>query len=130
HNEGGRRQLRRVVAGALAVPGAAPARPREALAAPSSRPAAVYEAEIGMLTPAVATALAEAEARYPAGWIVDALQEAATRNARSWRYAEAILARWEAEGRDDEATGPAAAPGARAARGRDPYGHLVRRSFE
>ena len=125
NNDGGRRQRTRVQSGALAVPGGVRSAPAE-LATPPSRPAEVYEAEIGMLSPAVASALAEAEERYPTGWIVDALREAAARNARSWRYAEAILRRWEAEGRDDEATG--GDPGRAAPR--DPYGHLVRRTFD
>lgn len=132
HNDGGRRQRARVRAGALAVPGGVRARtaePRE----PAGRPALVYEAEIGMLTPSIAGALAEAETRYPARWIVDALHEAAAHNARSWRYAEAILERWAAEGRegqDDAATERPAGPTTGGSRRRDPYRHVVRRSFE
>jgi DNA replication protein len=123
NNDGGRRQRERVLSGALEAPGGG--RPRRVeLAAAASRPAEVYEAEIGMLSPSVAAALAEAEERYPAEWIVDALREAAAQNARSWRYAEAILRRWESEGREDEATGRAVAAA------RDPYGHLVRRSYD
>ena len=83
-------------------------------------PASVYEQEIGSLTPTVASLLAEAEARYSTEWIVEALPLAATNNARSWRYAEAILRRWETEGRDDEATRGDA-------RTADPYGHVYRR---
>src|SRR5262249_38210484 len=90
------------------------------------RPVQVYEQEIGALTPAVAEALAVASERWPEPWIVDALRMAATHNARSWRYAQAILERWETEGRDDGTTGRAAARAA----GRD-HGSLeqvIRRS--
>ncbi|MGE3856419.1 MAG: DnaD domain-containing protein [Dehalococcoidia bacterium] len=126
HNDGGRRLRDRVAAGAVEVPGAARVLIAEPVAR-ASRPAAVYEQEIGMLTPAVASAIAEAEQQYPAEWIVDALREASARNARSWRYAQAILERWATEGRDDdEGTG-------RDPRGRtpaNPYEHLIHRSYE
>jgi DnaD/phage-associated family protein len=108
HNEAGRRALARIQAGALVVPGAAPLRPQATVEGPG-RPAQVYEQEIGALTPAVAEALVAAVERWPEPWIVEALRLAATRNARSWRYAEAILERWETEGRDDGTTGGAAA---------------------
>ena len=98
NSEGGRRNLLRVQSGAIAAPGIA-VRP-----SPAERPGTVaraYEQEIGTLTPAVAEALAEAAERYPEPWIVDALREAARSNVRSWRYAEAVLRRWEREGRGD-----------------------------
>ncbi len=123
NSEGGRRNLLRVRSGALEPPGAAPL--------PSlspqrrGRPAEVYEQEIGALTPSVAEALAEAGERHPEQWIVDALRLAAKSNARSWRYAEAILRRWDAEGRDDAtADGD---PGDAARRHDDPYEHLIHR---
>lgn len=148
HSEAGRRQRERLVAGALTPP-AAPAgwhgsegARRAAATARAVMPggvAALYESEIGMLTPFVAEALAAAEARYPARWIEDALREAALHNARSWAYAEAMLRRWEAEGRDDAGGSPdEARPGsergdrdANAGRdtGRDPYQRVVRRSW-
>jgi DnaD/phage-associated family protein len=115
HNDGGARLRDRVAAGVLI---AEPA-PR------ASRPAAVYEQEIGLLTPAVASAIAEAEQTYPAEWIVDALREASARNARSWRYAAAILERWKTEGRDDEGTGRD--PGRSEA---NPYEHLIHRGYD
>ena len=119
HNEGGRRQRERVLSGAQPLPRGRPAR-IEAVPVDRGVPATVYEQEIGTLTPAVASQLAEAEAHYPADWVVEALRLAATNNARSWRYAEAILRRWETEGRDDEATRGDAATA-------DPYGHVYRR---
>jgi DnaD/phage-associated family protein len=125
NNEGGRRNLVRVQSGALAVPGAAP------LAVPvvrRERPAQVYEQEIGTITPSVAEALAEATERYPEQWIVDALREAAKANARSWRYADAILRRWHEEGReakDATTTGDSGAT----TRDHDPFARVVRRSW-
>ncbi|MCK9486681.1 MAG: DnaD domain protein [Dehalococcoidia bacterium] len=119
NNDGGRRLRDRIAAGAEAVPGARVA-PR-AVVVETSAGAAVYEQEIGLLTPSVGAALAEAEQTYPAGWIADALREAARQNKRSWSYAEAILRRWQTEGRDDEAT--TGHPG----RSDDPYAHLYRR---
>jgi DnaD/phage-associated family protein len=133
NNEAGRRSLDRVRSGGLELGGrvaratAPPERPVEA--------AAAYEQEIGPLTPAVAEALAAATERYPAGWIVDAIRLAALRNARSWRYADAVLRRWEAEGRDDDATAreaPERTAGEGRAGGRtsgDPYGQLFRRHW-
>lgn len=124
HSEGGRRLLERIEAGVEPVPGGSRVAVMVEPAA-LSRPAAVYEQEIGMLTPSVTVALAEAEQLYPANWIVDALREAAKRNARSWKYAEAILRRWAAEGRDDEGT--ERHPGGRPP---NPYDAVVRRGLD
>lgn len=119
NNEGGRRLRTRIVTGTQLLPDGR--RPRvEVVPAERTAPRAVYEQEIGSLTPTVASLLAEAETRYSTEWIVEALRLAATNNARSWRYAEAILRRWETEGRDDEATRGDA-------RTADPYGHVYRR---
>lgn len=62
----------------------------------------LYEQTIGPLLPLLSEELIEAEATYPAEWIEDAFREAAARNKRSWRYVQAILERWAAEGKDDE----------------------------
>ncbi len=59
----------------------------------------VYEENIGPLTPLIAEALREAEDTYPADWIIEAMQLAVEKNVRHWRYAEAILRRWQEEGR-------------------------------
>lgn len=59
----------------------------------------VYEQEIGVITPRIADDLKLAIQEYPPGWIEDALHESATHNKRSWKYAQAILRRWQAEGR-------------------------------
>ena len=60
---------------------------------------ALYEANIGMLSPMLAEELKDAEMRYPVEWIEDALREAAAQNRRSWRYIARILERWEREGK-------------------------------
>ncbi len=59
----------------------------------------LYEENIGPLTPLIADALREAEETYPADWIAEAIQLAVEKNVRHWRYAEAILRRWQEEGR-------------------------------
>jgi DnaD/phage-associated family protein len=51
----------------------------------------IYESEIGPITGLIADKLLAAINEFPETWIVEALQEASTHNARSWAYAEAIL---------------------------------------
>jgi DnaD/phage-associated family protein len=63
----------------------------------------LYEQNIGMLTPLIADELREAEQTYPAEWIEEAFREAVSLNKRSWKYIRAILERWRAEGKGDEA---------------------------
>ncbi len=132
NDESGRRERVRVQAGAVELSGTRVA-PPPAEAAAAASPARVYEQEIGALTPGVADALAAAAERYPEEWIGDALRLAARHNARSWAYAEAILRRWESEGRGggdgEEADATSGADPARAAR-RDhgPYERIIRRS--
>ena len=62
---------------------------------------ALYEQNVGPLTPLIADALRDAENLYPAEWINDAFRIAVTRNARSWKYIEAILRKWKEKGRDE-----------------------------
>ena len=62
---------------------------------------ALYESNIGMLSPMIADELKEAEALYPIEWIEDAFREAALQNVRNWRYIARILERWDIEGRND-----------------------------
>jgi DnaD/phage-associated family protein len=61
----------------------------------------LYEEHIGPLTPMIAESLREAEETYPYQWIEDAVRAAVENNKRSWRYAEAILRRWQEKGRDE-----------------------------
>ena len=59
----------------------------------------LYEENIGPLTPLIAESLGEAEDTYPALWIEEAIRIAIERNKRNWRYIQAILERWQQEGR-------------------------------
>ncbi|HEX9991251.1 MAG TPA: DnaD domain protein [Chloroflexia bacterium] len=69
---------------------------------------ALYEQNIGLLTPILAERLQDAEGRYPMEWIEAAFEEAVTNNKRNWRYIERILERWSSEGKDNgKARGPA-----------------------
>lgn len=65
---------------------------------------ALYEQNIGLLTPILAEQLQEAERRYPPEWIELAFVEAVTNNKRSWRYIERILERWALEGKQSGKT--------------------------
>ena len=62
---------------------------------------ALYEDNIGALSPMIADELKRAEADYPADWITEAFKESAVANARSWRYVRAVLERWQTDGRGD-----------------------------
>ena len=134
HSEAGRRSLDRVRSGATPLPdGARPrVRPRAPVGLEVAEPARVYEQEIGLLTPSTSEALGAACERYTEEWVTDALREAARNNARSWAYAEAILGRWEREGKDEgsRSTRDASAQGSAASAARDhgPYERVIRRS--
>jgi DNA replication protein len=60
---------------------------------------ALYEANIGPLTPMIAETLQEAEKDYPPVWVEEAMKIAVQNNIRRWRYVEAILKSWKEEGR-------------------------------
>ena len=66
---------------------------------------ALYEENIGAITPLIADDLKDAEERYPPRWLQEAFREAVSLNKRSWRYVSSILKRWEAEGPDYEEAG-------------------------
>jgi len=66
---------------------------------------ALYEENVGGITPLIADELKDAEERYPPQWIEAAFREAVSLNKRSWRYIHSILKRWEAEGPDHEEAG-------------------------
>lgn len=89
----------------------------------------LYEENIGMLTPMIAEELKDAERLYPTSWIEDAFREAVSQNKRNWKYIEAILKRWDSEGREH------GAPGRYSKEDRDKYikgryGHLVKRQID
>jgi DNA replication protein len=88
---------------------------------------ALYEQNIGMITPMIAEELKEAERIYPAQWVEEAFKEAVALNKRSWRYIARILERWASEGKDSgehkrdvKKNGPD-----KYVKGK--YGHLVKR---
>ena len=61
---------------------------------------ALYEENIGPLSPMISDQLRAAEHEYPLAWIEEAIRLAVERNARNCRYIAAILQRWESEGKD------------------------------
>ena len=61
---------------------------------------ALYEQNIGIITPMIAEELKEADKLYPLQWIEEAFKEAVTLNKRSWKYIARILERWASEGKD------------------------------
>ena len=63
---------------------------------------ALYEQNIGLLTPMISEELKEAEKEYPADWIADAFKIAVKQNKRSWAYVSGILKRMKTEGRGDK----------------------------
>ena len=62
---------------------------------------ALYEDNIGSLSPILAEELKEAESRYSPAWIREAFRIAVSENKRNWRYIGGILRRWGAEGKDE-----------------------------
>lgn len=73
--------------------------------APKPNIFALYEENIGLVTPLIAEELKEAEKTYPPAWIEEAFREAVDRNRRSWRYIFRILERWAREGKDGKHRG-------------------------
>ena len=61
---------------------------------------ALYEQNIGPLTPMVAEILKADAETYPEIWLRDAMHEAVSRNIRNWKYVQAILKAWQEKGRD------------------------------
>jgi len=62
----------------------------------------LYEENIGPITPLIAEILKEDEKIYPEAWIKEAIEIAVKRNVRNWKYVQAILERWQNEGRGNE----------------------------
>ena len=63
---------------------------------------ALYERDVGMLTPFIADELRDAEQTFPAFWIEEAFYEAVSANKRNWKYIRAILERWRTDGRGEK----------------------------
>ena len=96
----GRRAVAAVEAGRLELGRVAPE--VGAGRAPLPSVFALYEENIGTITPLIADHLQDAEESYPADWITEAFREAVSLNKRNWRYIATILRRWEREGPDYE----------------------------
>jgi len=102
------------------------------LPADSHKPSAInifalYEQNIGIITPMIAEELKEADKLYPPQWVEEAFKEAVTLNKRSWKYIARILERWASEGKDSgEHKRDVKKDGSdKYIKGR--YGHLVKR---
>lgn len=59
---------------------------------------ALYEQNIGIITPILSGALRTALEIYPFAWIEQAIHLAVRNEVRRWNYIEAILANWQVEG--------------------------------
>ena len=102
------------------------------LRADSCQPSAVnifalYEQNIGVITPMIAEELKEAERLYPAQWIDEAFKEAVVMNKRSWRYIARILERWASEGRESGEHRRSIKKSSPDKYIKGKYGHLVKR---
>ena len=63
---------------------------------------ALYEENIGMITPMIKDSIRDAEASYPVGWLEEAIRVAVERNVRHWRYISGVLEGWQQKGRSRE----------------------------
>ncbi len=117
---------RRALESASMPPVSQPVHGREAVY--SSVPE-IWQSAFGTaMPPILAEEVKSAESRFGPDWLRDAFAEAAANNVRNWRYVQAILERWDTEGRDKEgrddgdATARSAAGGLESSR----YRHLFR----
>jgi DnaD/phage-associated family protein len=62
----------------------------------------LYEQNVGPLTPLIADMLKEAETLYAEELIDEAFMIAVKNNKRNWKYIEAILKRWQLEGKNGQ----------------------------
>lgn len=60
----------------------------------------IYEQNIGELTEAIEAEIDEAIEEYSAGWVADAIREAARQNKRNWSYVMGILRNWKTYGKN------------------------------
>jgi DNA replication protein len=88
---------------------------------------ALYEQNIGIITPMIAEELKDAERLYPREWIEEAFKEAVSLNKHSWRYIARILERWASEGKDSGEYKRDAKKGGPDKYVKGRYGHLVKR---
>ncbi|MBX2997432.1 MAG: DnaD domain protein [Caldilineaceae bacterium] len=62
----------------------------------------LYEQNIGLMTELIAEQLRDMEKNYPPDWIQEAFEIAVSNNKRALRYIQAVLKRWETEGKDED----------------------------
>ena len=106
NGEAERVALQRAIAGNFSIPeGPVEPSPGEETVGRQSNIFALYEQEIGMLTPFIADELKMAEEEYPLKLIEEAMRETARSGKRNWRYVSAILKRWKREGKVDGESG-------------------------
>jgi DNA replication protein len=122
----GRQAVAKIESGELKLGGMKAVRPVETAGEPPDI-FTLYEENIGLLTPLVADELRDAEKRYPAEWLRDAIKEAVLHNKRNIKYITKILENWSVAGRSDGTY-------QRDSQKADPdkyikgkYGHMVRR---
>ena len=61
----------------------------------------LYEQNIGLMTELIAEQLRDMERSYPPDWIHEAFEIAVRNNKRALRYIQAVMKRWETEGKDE-----------------------------
>ena len=128
NSEADRQVVTRIQNGEFALTGLKAARPvAETGLEEQPNVFALYEENIGMLTPMIADELREAEKLYPEGWIKDAIGEAVNLNKRSWRYIARILERWASEGRGAKTGERGTGKTDRDKYSQQKYGHLFQR---
>ncbi len=90
---------------------------------------ALYEDNIGLLTPMMADELRDAAATYPERWIERAIWLAVANNVRKWSYVRRVLERWAREGLEGDEVETDRRSGQKAGRGaqKEPYDRFVRR---
>ncbi len=124
NNHEGRQAITKAGQGELKIQGT-----NAVITAPTTPPPpnifALYEENIGLLTPIIAEELKDALATYPEEWIGEAIKEAVSLNKRNWRYIQRILERWVAEGKNSHGTHQPNIERDKFVRGR--YGGLVQR---
>ena len=60
---------------------------------------ATYQDNIGIITPIIGEEIGDAMENYPTSWILEAMAEATTREARSWKYVLGCLKNWKRDGK-------------------------------
>jgi len=116
----------KIQSGELKLSGLKPGAPSYVTTEEQPNVFALYEQNIGLLTPMIAEELREAEKLYPESWLRDAIKEATLHNKRNIRYIMKILQRWSAEGKSD-GTHPRHSKTDPDKYIKGKYGHIVRR---